>query len=301
MWSYKRPALVFIIVAAVAISCNRAAPKPSDSHSAPSTLTPVEGPSWLERLRIAMTETHLGQMGGTATAHGIARREPQLAEHQTVQALAETFDLTGADVYRMDCRSCHGPEGDGSPPEIRSLIGPAQGTSPALIERRMEQRGAPISEAMATQLASQAEKASRDRLQHGGEKMPSFGYLRQEEVAALLGYLRQLAGTPGTEHVAAVKESGAHVGEQVIKGTCHICHDATGPGGTRMMIMMRGIIPSLASLPDDHSLEGVIRQVQYGTRMMMMMRGNRMPPFPYFTDEEIAAAYLYLQAYPPTE
>ncbi len=103
------------------------------------------------------------------------------------------------------------------------------------------------------------------------------------------------------EHVAAVKESGAHVGEQVIKGTCHICHDATGPGGTRMMIMMRGIIPSLASLPDDHSLEGVIRQVQYGTRMMMMMRGNRMPPFPYFTDEEIAAAYLYLQAYPPTK
>ncbi len=297
-----RPALVFIIVAAVAISCNRAAPsKPGDLRSPSATVTPVKGPSWLQHLRIAIAETHLGQMGETATAPGTARREPPLAEHQTVQPLAETFELTGADVYRIDCRSCHDPEGDGAPPEIRSLIGPAQGTSPALIERRMEQRGAPISEAMATQLASQAEKAIRDRLQHGGEKMPSFGYLRPAEVALLLGYLRQLAGAPDTEHVAAVKESGAHVGEQVIKGTCHIGHDATGPGGTRMMIMMRGIIPSLASLPDDHSLEAVIRQVHYGTRMMMMMRGNRMPPFPYLTDEEIAASYLYLQAYPPTK
>jgi mono/diheme cytochrome c family protein len=296
-----RPILVLIIAVAAVISCNRAAPKPSDSPSASSSVTPVKGPSWLQHLRIAIPETHLGQMGGTATAPETARREPQLAEHQMAQALAETFELTGADVYRIDCRSCHGPEGDGAPPEIRSLIGPAQGTSPALIERRMEQRGAPISEAMAAQLASQAEQTIRDRLQHGGEKMPSLGYLRPEEVAALLGYLRQLAGAPGTEHVTAVKESGAHVGEQVIKGTCHICHDATGPGGTRMMTMMRGIIPSLASLPGDHSLEEVIRQVQYGTRMMMMMRGNRMPPFPYFTDEETAAAYLYLQAYPPTK
>jgi hypothetical protein len=77
--------------------------------------------------------------------------------------------------------------------------------------------------------------------------------------------------------------------------------NATGPGGNRMTIMMRGIIPSLASLPEDHSLGSVIRQVQYGTTAMMMMRGNRMPPFPYFTEPEITAAYLYLRAYPPAQ
>ncbi len=67
------------------------------------------------------------------------------------------------------------------------------------------------------------------------------------------------------------------------------------------MAMMRGIIPSLASLPADYSLSSVREQVHYGTRMMMMMSANRMPPFPYFTDPEIAAAYLYLQAYPPRQ
>ncbi len=65
-----------------------------------------------------------------------------------------------------------------------------------------------------------------------------------------------------------------------------------------MMMMMRGITPSLASLPDDYSLDSVIEQVHYGTRMMMMS-GNRMPPFPYFTTPEIVAVYDYLQAYPP--
>ena len=31
----------------------------------------------------------------------------------------------------------------------------------------------------------------------------------------------------------------------------------------------------------------------------MMMGGTQMPAFPYFTEEEIAAAYFYLEGYPP--
>ena len=238
-------------------------------------------------------------MGGTGTAPETTRREPVIEQRGTAQALAESFELSGADLYRINCRNCHGPKGEGAPPEIKSLVGPVQGTAATLIQRRMEQRGAPISQEMANQMASEAEKAIRDRLQRGGEKMPSFAHLRPEEVAALLGYLRELVGVSETKRVATVHDSAAHVGEEVVKGTCHTCHDATGPGGTRMMIMMRGIIPSLASLPEDHSLDSFINQVHYGTRMMMMMSGNRMPPFPYFTDEEVAAAYAYLRAYPP--
>ncbi len=288
-----------VAVAAVVVSCNRAAaPKPADSRSALAGVTPVEGPSWLRHLGIAMAATSMGQMGGAAPAPNTPRREPEIGLRQGAQALNEKFELAGADLYRINCRSCHGPAGKGAPPEIASLIGPVQGTSAALIQRRMEQRGAPICEEMAAQMASQAEDAIRDRLKKGGEKMPPFADLRPEEVAALLGYLRQLAGVPGKEEKATVSESAAHVGEEVTKGTCHICHDATGPGGSRMAIMMRGIIPSLASLPEYQSLDSVIQQVQYGTRMMMMMTSNRMPPFPYFTDEEIAAAYLYLSAYP---
>jgi mono/diheme cytochrome c family protein len=291
-------ALALIAATGLCTACNRVAPagaKPSDSAPRPSPITAVEGPSWLKHLGLTMSGTRMGQMGGGSFIPPTARREPEVG-----QTLNEQFELTGADLYRIDCRSCHGPEGEGAPPEIHSLIGPVQGASPALIQRRMEARGAPISEEMAAQMASEAEKAIRDRLQNGGEKMPAFSYLRPDEVAAVLAYWGKLAGVPGRQHTPMVSESAAHVGELVIKATCHTCHDATGPGGGRMMMMMRGIIPSLASLPYDHSLSSVIGQVQYGSSgMMMMMGGNRMPPLPYFTREELAAAYFYLQAYPP--
>jgi mono/diheme cytochrome c family protein len=293
-------AVVLIAAAGLCTACNRAASagaKPSDSAPQPSPMTAVEGPSWLKHLGITMSDTRMGQMGGSGIIPATARREPEIGQQSGVGG--EQFELTGADLYRIDCRSCHGADGRGAPPEIHSLIGPVQGASPALIQRRMAARGAPISEQMAAQMASEAQKAIRDRLQNGGEKMPAFSYLRPDEVAALLAYLGKLAGVSGRGHVAVVSESAAHVGELVIKGTCHTCHDATGPGGGRMM-MMRGIIPSLASLPYDYSLSSVIGQVQYGSSgMMMMMGGDRMPPFPYFTNEELAAAYFYLQAYPP--
>jgi mono/diheme cytochrome c family protein len=92
----------------------------------------------------------------------------------------------------------------------------------------------------------------------------------------------------------------ARVGEHLVKGTCHICHDATGPGGGRMM-MMRGTIPSLASFPAEKSPDDLVRKVRYGTSggMMAMMGGGRMPTFRYLTEEEVVAAYLYLSNDPP--
>lgn len=90
--------------------------------------------------------------------------------------------------------------------------------------------------------------------------------------------------------VALTGLSAARVGEHIVKGTCHICHDATGPGGGHSA-MAQGIIPSLASIPRDHSLNGVVHQVQYGSSGMMKMAGAEvMPAYPYFTQEEIAAA-----------
>jgi mono/diheme cytochrome c family protein len=271
-----------------------------------------------------MAQTRMGQMGGTSFIPASPRREPEMPNEalagrdglspvmrkflsllrsqpdQASQALNQPFQLAGADLYRLNCRACHGADGKGAPPAINSLIGPVQGTSAARIQARMKARGAPISEGMAKDMAAQAEAALRDRLRKGGKKMPPFPHLRGDEIEALLGYLDELAGVPaGRRGHLLVSESAARVGEHMIKGTCHICHDATGPGGGHMA-MMRGIIPSLASLPQDHSLSSVVRQVQYGSAgMMMMMGGPRMPPFPYFTEEEVAAAYFFLQQYPP--
>lgn len=213
--------------------------------------------------------------------------------------LGEAFELTGADLYRLNCQSCHGPKGEGAPPEIKSLLDPVRGATVSAIEARMKKAGHPIAETMAKQLAAQGEATLRKRLADGGKKMPAFAHLRGDEVDALLAYLRHLAGVTGPEaEPLLVPQTAARVGEHLVKGTCHICHDAVGPGGHRAM--MEGVIPSLGSFPQDQSLTGVVRQVEYGSGpMMRMMGGPAMPALPYITPEEVAAAYFYLEAYPP--
>jgi len=218
----------------------------------------------------------------------------------TSAALNQPFRLTGADLYRLNCRSCHGPDGEGAPPEIPSYMDAVRGSSAALIRKRLEARGTPVSDAFVAELAKGGEKDLRDRLQHGGKKMPAFPHLAGREVDALLHYLKRQAGVPeATGPDLQVDESVARVGEHLVKGTCHICHDATGPGSGHMM-MMRGTIPSLASFPEEKSPDDLISKVRYGASGMMgMMGGGRMPTFPYLTDDEIVAAYLYLASYPP--
>jgi len=290
-------------------------------------VTPVQGPSWLKRLGLSLRQTRMGQMGGTQSAPRSQLVEPesspggepepsflsQLAgivrqifsvfrsdRNAYTDLLNKTFVLRGADLYRLNCQSCHGPDGRGAPPEIKSLLDPVRGASPALVQKKMEERGRPIDLEFARELATGAEATLRQRLEQGGETMPAFPHLRGDEVEALLDYLKELAGVPASERRdLRVTQSVARVGEHLVKGTCHICHDATGPGGGHMA-MMRGIIPSLASFPKQNSIQQVVRQVKLGSsRMMLMMRGDTMPAFPYLTEEEIAAAYLYLMEYPP--
>ncbi len=281
----------------------------------------VQGQSWLKHLGLSISQTRFGQMGGIAPAPSTGRSEPEpggasaasrslggamrgfmmgIRQGKTADLEEQSFELGGADLYRLNCRSCHGPDGQGAPPEINSLIGPVQATSATLLMERMKKRGTPIDRSMAEQLASPTEGELRERLRKGGTKMPSFEHLRGDEVDALLGYLETLAGLPPTERSRMlVRQSPARVGEHVVKGTCHICHDATGPGGGHMA-MTSGIIPSLESFPRQQSVDTVVRQVQDGTSgMMQMMGGPQMPAFPYLTKEEVAAAYFYLAKYPP--
>jgi mono/diheme cytochrome c family protein len=219
---------------------------------------------------------------------------------EAARLMDETFLLSGSDLYRLNCQSCHGPKGEGKPPEINSLIEPVRGTSPALIEQRMKSTGHPVGADMAKQLATEADSALRERLDKGGKKMPAFDHLNQDERRALLAYLRVLAGVPSAgAQEDVVTESVARVGEHLVKGTCHVCHDATGPGGGQMA-MMAGTIPSLASFPREKTLQDVVRQVEQGSLpMMSMMGGPSMPAYPYVTRDEAAAAYLYLARYPP--
>ena len=289
-------------------------------------VTPVGGPSWLKQIGIFdIRASAMGEMGGYDPPPPSPRKEPvfpietsrsggrmgmggmmgrsysndRLSPSELERLMGQQFFLAGSDLYRLDCRSCHGPNGGGKPPEINSLIGPFQGISPALLEKRMKELGRPIGAKLAKDLAAQAEENIRQRLQNGGKKMPPFKHLDREEVNALLKYLKAHVGDPesqGKEDL--VMQSVSRVGEHLVKGTCRICHDATGPGVGRMG-MMQGIIPSLASFPVEQSMQSIVWQVELGSRTMMMMGGQRMPAYPYITAEEAGAAYLYLIQYPP--
>ena len=291
-------------------------------------VTPVIGPSWLKLLGIFNVNfTAMGHMGGDGPPPPSPRVEPnfpveeapprrrmgmgmggmmgrsysnqRFSPHELEQMMNEQFLLAGIDLYRLNCQACHRPNGEGAPPEIKSLIGPVQGTSPSLVEERMKKMGRPIGAELAKELAAQAEQGIRERLQNGGQKMPPFRHIDTQEADALLQYLQQRVGAPKSKgKEILVPQSVARVGEHLMKGTCHICHDATGPGRGSMMGMRRGIIPSLASFPYEQSMQSLVWHVAQGSRPMMMS-GLWMPAYPYITKDEAAASYLYLLRYPP--
>jgi len=302
--------------AAVALLLVSSSPRAlaGQEHSHADPVTPAAGPIWLRVLSISVDETQLGHMGGDSSPRAPARASPlddavrrALAhvgsnDAQARKALEATFTADGAELYRLDCRSCHGPNGVGRPPEVASIIGPARALSPVLIEQNMRRAGRPARPDLAKQLAAQAEQSLRERLRDGGKRMPPFQHLSDAERGALVDYLKRLAGAPASEAPAqGVAESAARIGEHLVQGTCRVCHDATGPGAGHMMMMM-GRIPALANIPENLSLDAVVHKVRHGWSGVggMMNRMSRMPVFPYLSDEEVAAAYLYLAYYPPT-
>jgi mono/diheme cytochrome c family protein len=263
-------------------------------------VTPVSGPSWLDRVHASFDTTSMGRMGQN-TPPPTVRYEPKWNQLAGSEDLNEQFVLSGSDLYRLDCESCHQPDGHGSPPEVHSLIEPIQAMSAPMMEERMKKRGRPITAAMARQMADAASAAIYDRLKHGGQQMPPFDHLEGAEVDALIAFLKQLAGVPGAEaHQIRVAEPFTRVGEHLVKGTCHICHRSTGPG-TEPEALLRNVLPSLASIPREKTLFQVLTKVRHGAPVQVgeMSRGGRMPVFSYLTDDEVAAAYLYLIIYPP--
>ncbi len=63
------------------------------------------------------------------------------------------------------------------------------------------------------------------------------------------------------------------------------------------------MLPSLASFPREKTIFFVMQKARQGAPVAMgplgQVSGGRMPVFSYLTDDEVAAAYLYLIIYPP--
>ena len=302
--------------------------------------TPVEGESWLTHLERSFNDTGMGktgrlgppgatdaEMGETEYGMGEAsdgarpqrtksgfagdpvRERGRGASIRNVNLVRARGDggrtaVYGEDLYRMNCRGCHGEAGLGAPPEINSVINPVRATSAAAILERVRTTGAEMSRADAAKLAQQSRTMLLDRLHHGGQDMPAFPHLSDAEVDSLIAYLRQLAAVPGAEREQrAVMEQRERIGEHVAKSTCHICHSASGPNPTAQELF-EGVIPPLSTLTMRTTRAEFIRKVTAGAPIVMgtppeSLRG-RMPVFYYLSEEEAADIYLYLTRNPPS-
>jgi mono/diheme cytochrome c family protein len=116
----------------------------------------------------------------------------------------------------------------------------------------------------------------------------------------VFGHLTTLAGSAGAGKTETL--AWPRLGEHVVKGTCHICHDAVGGRPTDAR-MVQGAIPSLQALLTSATVADFVTKVQRGAPVTLptlaLTHRGRMPVFDYLKNDEIAAAYMYLIANPP--
>lgn len=263
-------------------------------------VTAVTGPSWLTHLGLTVNRTYLGQGSGRL---GPPPDQPKDSRAESL-GVRRTIDLTGADLYRLNCQACHGESGTGTPAEVKSLLGPVRGSSRALVQQRLQAEHDATAAADSKDAAAQARMSIVTRLHKGGTRMPPRDYLKEDDVRVLFTYLTALAKTPDPQHPAVRVVSWARLGELTVKGTCHICHDAVGPRPSGSA-MLQGAVPPLASLLQTKSVAEFVHKARAGDAVQMgdpaLFHRGRMPVFNYLKDEEVAAAYLYLATYPPTK
>lgn len=269
-----------------------------------SRVSPVSDESWLAHLHRTFDETSMGKTGRLGPATFVADQNPTAVELLSFTPASHAVSLTGADLYRLNCRGCHGESGTGAPPEINSVINPVRAASVAAVMARIKTVGMDMSGSEASKLAQQSRALLLDRLHNGGQDMPAFPHLSQPEVQLLLGYLNELAAVPRTRPHGSLTSSPLRVGELIVKSTCHTCHGATGENPTPQELS-DGAIPPLSTLTSRTNRPAFIRKVTRGAPVLMgspaLLCRGRMPVFYYLTPDEAADVYDYLLVYPPRD
>jgi mono/diheme cytochrome c family protein len=267
-----RGCLVAIAALVVGLPLARAAEPTTDGPQ------PARGPSLLARMGSSMDRIALGQIGYS----GVAPDAPEAASPATADGtpwLVRGFALTGEDLYRINCRACHGAA-------VRGLAS----TTPSLVGKIRETVAANPGDANAA-----AELVIRHQLAEGGAIMPPFAHLAADETKALIGYLETVAGTTDTAALPRVQVPALEVGEHVVKGVCQTCHDAT-PGLTPTGA--KAIPPALSEIPQRWALGELLLSMHARSAAAGGPAIHR-PRLGFLTEQELAAGYVYLIAYPP--
>lgn len=260
---------------------------------APAPVTPASGSSWLTVMKRSLDRTALGRAGTTGQAVAAEAPGPSL---DLAAMLRQGLVVRGSDLFRYNCRACHGAAGAGLPPEIQPLTRGVRATSIVVQKRVLSAEGGSVETGEAEEMARLAEAALRHRLEEGGAAMPPFDHVGPRETEVLLAYLETLSRVPDPRHRDAPLDLPAvQVGEHVVKGTCQICHDATAKAAAWRPADRQ--IPPLSALPERYAIGSFVDKARHGDPISLG-RG-RMPQLPYLNDAEMQAAYLYLAAYPP--
>ena len=181
-----------------------------------------------------------------------------LAESRAPDA---SIQISGTDLYRINCQSCHGPDGKGQPPDIPSLWD---------FSKKLNSLDA--------REAREAEQLLRKRLHEDGLGMPAFDYFTKVEENAVVNYLRSLGGEELKEDYA-LTISAEKLGEQIVKANCTSCHSLKIEDG-------RMGPASLAGATDRFTKTEIFNLLDNGFCMM--------PSFDHFTTGEKEALYSYL-------
>jgi cytochrome c5 len=274
-------------------------PEKQSSKTSEPVVTPVTGPSWLNHLGVPYRGTSLGRGSGR---YGPNPNEPSASHESLALPAGRSAEVTGADLYRLNCQACDAAEGTGTPPDVRSLLSMVQGSSVQMMQQKLRLQGRDADIAAARKEAIQMRRDLYTRIRHGGEKMPARGHLDEADIDMLYAYLAELASTPDAKPLTRRTISWERLGENVVKGTCHICHDAVGSRPTGQALI-NGEIPPLSTLRADKSVVEFVDKVRTGAAMTVgdlpfHYRG-RMPVFFYLKGYEVAAAYLFLNDFPP--
>jgi mono/diheme cytochrome c family protein len=261
------------------------------------TVTPVAGPGWLSKLGVTLSQTSIGRGSGR---YGPTTRPAAPPMSSLVVPSAVT--LTGADLYRLNCQACHGLSGAGAPPEVKSAVDPVRGVPIDVLRKQMKAQHQPEDQATARAAPGRVKAAILLRMHQGGQRMPSREHLTDLELGLVFDYLTALASSDASKGTRPETVNWAQLGQHVVKGTCHICHDAVGPRPSDKA-MVAGAIPSLESLMASATVADFVVKARTGAPVSLPTLGiahrGRMPVFSYVKDQEIAAAYMYLASHPP--
>lgn len=292
-----RVAVVYVGILAAGVPPGLSAQPPPPPDAPRDHVTPVAGPAWLTQLGVTLSETSIGRGSGRV---GPTTRpaSPPL----TSLVVPSAVTLTGADLYRLNCQACHGHSGAGAPPEVKSAVDPIRGVPLDVLRKQLKAQHQPEGQAAARATPRRVRAGILLRMHQGGQRMPSREHLSELELGLVFDYLTALAADRPAAATRPETANWAQLGQHVVKGTCHICHDAVGPR-PRDKAMVQGAIPSLASLMATQTVADFVVKARSGAPVTLpalgMAHRGRMPVFEYLKDQEIAAAYMYLASHPP--